>query len=180
MQRLLLKPGQQRPQRQAELGHWLFLLVVVYLLEQLELWRLLCKEWFLQNNIYDQFPNSMTFFLVAWVCPIYSASQEDRDTVGCRLSLGWPANRRTSDINSYPDVERRVSRSPVSILGISKAQRVEGSLEGSLEGCHVLRTGHTQIYIASSPLLGHDHSFTYIPIYTHIIPTAPSGLDKDA
>jgi hypothetical protein len=37
---------------------------------------------------------------------------------------------------------------------------------------------HTDIYIASSPPLGHDSFLTIIPIYTHIIPTAPSGLDK--
>jgi len=36
---------------------------------------------------------------------------------------------------------------------------------------------HTGLYIAISPPLGHHHSFIYTPIYTHIIPTAPSGLD---
>jgi hypothetical protein len=45
--------------------------------------------------------------------------------------------------------------------------------------CHVLRTGHTQIYIYSFFPAVRAPSFLYnIPIYTYIIPTAPSGLDS--
>jgi hypothetical protein len=43
--------------------------------------------------------------------------------------------------------------------------------------CHVLRTG-IYIYIASSPPLGHHHSYIFTPIHPHSTSTACPGRDK--
>src|SRR6478736_9243915 len=53
---------------------------------------------------------SQTASFVAAVCPMYSASHEDRATVLClfELQLIAPVPR----LNTYPDVDLRVSRSP--------------------------------------------------------------------
>lgn len=48
-----------------------------------------------------------TASLVAWVCPIYSASQVERATVGCLLELQLIAPLPM--LKMKPEVERRVS-----------------------------------------------------------------------
>src|ERR1043166_3237037 len=70
----------------------------------------------------------------ACVWPLYSASQVDRDTASCRFEDQLTTPLPT--LKQYPDVDRRVSRSPPQSASVYPARGRIGPLYWSLK-CRV-------------------------------------------
>jgi hypothetical protein len=72
---------------------------------------------------------------------------------------------------------RGIASTGTTKFTIESAYFTLGCLNSTVGPCHVLRTG---VYIASSPPLGHDHSYIFTPTHIHSTSTACPGRDRPA